>query len=89
MDEASKEHYVNRIVEICEELENYTADYFGGVDGHHLADHYLNKHGARPDFTSEHLVSNCRELGMSASRFRFYYCDLGPATLLSIAPMGP
>ncbi|KAJ0161698.1 hypothetical protein CTA2_5793 [Colletotrichum tanaceti] len=82
MDEATKCHYVDRVVNICNELGTLQAKYIGGIDGNQLLDPLLIKRGAEKNFSHENLIKGCTGLGMDCSTCVFYHCDLGPGNLI-------
>lgn len=82
LDEAMKQHYVSRVVNICKELAVWQADCISGVDGKHLSDRFLTRKGLRKDFSPRNLLINCKDLGMDCSAFIFYHCDLGPGNII-------
>lgn len=81
MDERTKQHYVDRIATICEQLAVLKGDSITGVDGHHISDLWLSGFGEN-DCDPQHLVNNCKDVGMDCSSFVFYHCDLGPGNIV-------
>ncbi|CVL09387.1 uncharacterized protein FMAN_15540 [Fusarium mangiferae] len=81
-DEITKQQYVTRVVDICQELAMWHADNICGVDGEHLSDHFLTGYGLLKDCSPANLLRNCKELGMDCSKFHFYHCDLGPGNII-------
>ncbi|CVL08878.1 uncharacterized protein FMAN_14112 [Fusarium mangiferae] len=82
MDEATKFRYVDRIVDVCQELAEYKANFIGGVDGRYLPDSLLIKRGGEKDFSNQNLAKNCKDLKMDCTEFVFFHCDLGPGNLV-------
>lgn len=82
MDEVTKCHCVDRVVDICDELGKLQAKHIGGLDGNQLLDPLLIKRGKEEDFSHENLLKSCAELGMDCSAFIFSHCDLGPGNLI-------
>ncbi|MCJ1395219.1 hypothetical protein MMC18_008102 [Xylographa bjoerkii] len=82
MDEAMKQHYVLRVVDICKEMAVWQADSISGVDGQYLSDRFLTRFGLPEDCSPRNLLDNCKDLGMDCSTFLFYHCDLGPGNII-------
>jgi len=82
MDEAMKQHYVSRVVNVCKELAVWQADYISGVDGRHLSETHLTRLGQPEDCSPQNLLTNCNDLGMDCSIFVLYHCDLGPGNII-------
>ncbi|KAI3552336.1 hypothetical protein CSPX01_00085 [Colletotrichum filicis] len=82
MDEATKCQYVDRVVDVCNELGKLRNDCIGGIDGNQLLEPLLVKRDAVVDFSHDNLLKACEALGMDCSNFVFYHCDLGPGNLI-------
>jgi serine/threonine protein kinase len=80
-DDVTKQQYVTRVVDICQELAIWRADNVCGVDGKHLSDLYLTRRLSN-DCSPTTLLRNCKELEMDCSEFLFYHCDLGPGNII-------
>lgn len=83
MDENTKQHYVCRIATICEQLAAWEGDSISGVDGRQLSDLFFTKLGAEKNCDAQHILNNCKELGMDCTSFVFYHCDLGPGNIIA------
>ncbi|KAI0537384.1 kinase-like domain-containing protein [Xylaria digitata] len=82
MEDTARQEYVCRIAKICMELATWEGEIIGGVDGKQLTDLYLLKSSAEVDFNPDHLLKNCKEIGMDCSSLVFYHCDLGPGNII-------
>ncbi|KAI1197717.1 hypothetical protein F5X97DRAFT_301275 [Nemania serpens] len=82
MEETARQKCVCRIANICMDLATWEGEMIGGVDGKQLTDYYLLKSSAEVDFNPDHLLKNCKEMGMDCSSLVFYHCDLGPGNIL-------
>ncbi|KAI0183532.1 hypothetical protein EV127DRAFT_376691 [Xylaria flabelliformis] len=82
IEETARQECVSRIAKTCMELATWEGEIIGGVDGKQLTDLYLLKSSAEVDFSPDHLLKNCKEIGMDCSSFVFYHCDLGPGNIL-------
>ncbi|GAB0145593.1 hypothetical protein EsHS_00006020 [Epichloe bromicola] len=60
MDEVTKCHYADRVVDICNELGKLQAKHIGGLDGNQLLDPLLIKRGEEEDFSHENLLRVAR-----------------------------
>uniref|UniRef100_A0A8H7NPC4 Aminoglycoside phosphotransferase domain-containing protein n=1 Tax=Bionectria ochroleuca TaxID=29856 RepID=A0A8H7NPC4_BIOOC len=79
-----RQHYINKIANICDYLAGWKGDYIAGVDGNQLLERYLIKgaNRAADALSPEQLLANCTEMSMDVSRLVFYHCDLGPTNIL-------
>jgi aminoglycoside phosphotransferase len=82
MEEAIKQHYIGRVVDICKELAVWQADTISGIDGKHLSDQLLTRLGMPADCSPQNLLNNCKALEMDCSTLMFYHCDLGPGNII-------
>ncbi|KJZ79247.1 hypothetical protein HIM_01398 [Hirsutella minnesotensis 3608] len=82
MDEPTKQYYVRRTANICEQLAAWKGDSISGVDGHQLSDLFFTKLEQENNCDPQNILSNCQELGMDCSSFVFYHCDLGPGNII-------
>ncbi|KAK8038417.1 Protein kinase-like (PK-like) [Apiospora phragmitis] len=83
MKEDEKEHYVQRIFEIFQELRQLTSDSITGIDGAQFPDGWLDIcRGRAKEYSPEHLKENCVALGMDCSTFFFWHSDLGPHNVI-------
>ncbi|POR37709.1 Uncharacterized protein TPAR_02087 [Tolypocladium paradoxum] len=89
MDEPTKQDHVRRIANVCEELAAWKGDSISGVDGHQVSDLFFTKLGWEKNCDPQHLVNNCKEMGMDCSSFVFYHCDLGPGNIIVNPTEGP
>lgn len=85
LDDAQRQRFVKRIVEICDELAvsipvPAPGDVICGVDGGAVQEEYLSGRGLNR--SPENLKKNCLALGMDCSRLVFYHRDLGPTNVL-------
>uniref|UniRef100_A0A1Y1MTU9 Aminoglycoside phosphotransferase domain-containing protein n=1 Tax=Photinus pyralis TaxID=7054 RepID=A0A1Y1MTU9_PHOPY len=81
LDESKREHYAERIVDICQELAVPSEkSSISGVDGNALSERYLC--GRKVDCSPQNLRKSSLELGMDCSSLVFYHCDLGPSNVL-------
>ncbi|KAK4159715.1 kinase-like domain-containing protein [Cladorrhinum sp. PSN259] len=79
MDEELRQHYVDRVAELCAKMAEWKGEAICGVDGGQLTELYLSK-GKTLDL--EILQENCVEIGMDVSSLVFYHCDLGPGNVI-------
>ncbi|KAF9768340.1 hypothetical protein IL306_014374 [Fusarium sp. DS 682] len=81
LDESMRQHYAERIVDICRELAVPSdGSNISGVDGGALSERYLC--GRKVDCSPQNLRKTCLGLGMDCSTLVFYHCDLGPSNIL-------
>lgn len=81
LDETTKQRYVERVVDICKELNAAASGTsIGGVEGGIISELYLS--AADGDCSPQTLHKTSLELGMDCSRLVFYHCDMGPTNVL-------
>ncbi|KAI5865297.1 kinase-like protein [Durotheca rogersii] len=83
LDDTARQNYAHRVAITCQELATWKSNAISGVDGRELPDTFLNKLKAEKNCDPQHLLNNCRELGMDCSSFVFYHCDLGPGNIIA------
>jgi aminoglycoside phosphotransferase len=84
MDEARRQHYVDRVARVCHGLAQWKGQSICGVDGRHLFERFLIRGGSTADdaLAPQQLRRNCADMAMDVSNLVFYHCDLGPMNLL-------
>ncbi|GJC92704.1 hypothetical protein ColKHC_01530 [Colletotrichum higginsianum] len=81
LDETTKQRYVERVVDICKELNAAASGTsICGVEGGIISELYLS--AADGDCSPQTLHKTSLELGMDCSRLVFYHCDMGPTNVL-------
>lgn len=87
IDDQTRDHYVDQVVNICKELAAWKGASICGVDGQHISDEFLGR-GVLPHLNPSAVLENCKDLGMDCSAFVFYHCDMGPENVIVNRPNG-
>ena len=79
LTQAWRRHYIQALVDICEEMAQWKGRRLCGVDDQNIPEYYLQSTGTE-DFSS--LQATCEAIGMDCSSFVFYHADLGPTNII-------